>query len=263
MQNQQFTTTNTKAPNSAQSHVVVSSDTASVNVIFGDFRSIEFSGVPFNPQGAYIDNTKSAAALNILLQPINYTITVPAGQMLQTSFPSPASLTYQITGGGDFNIFWVDYPVFASGSSSSGGGGGVTTFKPLTNFYGFIGPIAGGSLTLNLGGVNNYNLNALQIFASPNTEIMGSVNNIVQITAYIGSSRAGQVIFSKYMIFPTSLSTSQTGNEYMIADLVFEEGLGFALGTNDIYLEIWDPNGHYLTQLNPGILTMNAMVSAA
>lgn len=72
------------------------------------------NNAPFVPCGVYIDNSESAAALTMIIQPLGYSITVAAGAQLLTQIPAIAGAKMQFSGDGDATAFLVDYLITGS-----------------------------------------------------------------------------------------------------------------------------------------------------
>jgi len=82
-----------------------------------DWRQFTVDNFPFAPQGIYIDNSKSTTDTTVIIQPLGYPITCPAGAILSTPFPAPNGQSAQIISPGSrptdvTNVYFVDYPVF-------------------------------------------------------------------------------------------------------------------------------------------------------
>lgn len=116
----QFSTSNYMVPSNGQTHCVAYTGTASAVPFLIDWRQFALDAQPFQPQGAFIDNSKGTVPLVIVISPINYTITVPAGTTTQTQFPAPAGMTMLVTGdpANAVSIYFVDFPVLPSGMAA-------------------------------------------------------------------------------------------------------------------------------------------------
>lgn len=116
----QFSTTNYMVPSNGQTHCVVYNGTASAVPTLIDWRQFALDAQPFQPQGVFIDNSRGTVPLVLVVQPINFTITVAAGTTSQTQFPAPAGQTMTVTGdpGNTVSMYFVDFPVLPSGMSA-------------------------------------------------------------------------------------------------------------------------------------------------
>jgi len=79
-----------------------------------DFRNVEggmIDGQPFRPSGVYIDNSQGVGALVVTIREMSYTMTCPAGGMLNLPFPAPTDLSVSISGNGQATAIFVDTPV--------------------------------------------------------------------------------------------------------------------------------------------------------
>lgn len=80
-----------------------------------DFRNLTVDSLRFTPRGAYIDNTKSANAVTLTVQPIDMQITVPAGALWAVHWPTPRQMWMLISSNSTStdvtNIYFVDYPI--------------------------------------------------------------------------------------------------------------------------------------------------------
>lgn len=111
MNSHQDTTTNYLVPAAGQTHCVSFDGVFSASAEKIDWRQYSVDNFPFNPQGVFIDNSQGAGPLVILIKPINYTVSCPAGQRLQAQFPAPNGQNMEITGNGQASLFFVDFPV--------------------------------------------------------------------------------------------------------------------------------------------------------
>lgn len=77
-----------------------------------DFRFIELDGESFTPSGVFIDNSQGTGDLVITIRGIlGYSIVCPAGARLQTQYPAPMNQQVSITGQGQADITFVNFPV--------------------------------------------------------------------------------------------------------------------------------------------------------
>lgn len=107
----QTTATNYMVPAAGNTHCVPIGGTFTATPYNVDWRQFKIDNFPFIPQGVFVDNSKGTGALVILIKPLGYTITVPAGIVGQYQFPAMASQNMDITGLGDATLFFVDFPV--------------------------------------------------------------------------------------------------------------------------------------------------------
>lgn len=116
----QFSTSNYMVPSNGQTHCVAYTGTASSTPFLIDWRQFALDAQSFQPQGAFIDNSKGTVPLVLNIMPINYTITVPAGTTTQTQFPAPSGMTMTLTGdpANPIAIYFVDFPVLPSGMAA-------------------------------------------------------------------------------------------------------------------------------------------------
>jgi hypothetical protein len=112
-------TTNLLVPSNAQTHCVRTAFTASAVPEVLNFQSFSLNNFQFNPQGGYFDNTAGTAPLVVTVSGLGFSFSIPAGRLLPVNFPSPADLTVSITGAGNVNIFWVDYPLILGASDGA------------------------------------------------------------------------------------------------------------------------------------------------
>lgn len=115
----QFSVRNYLVPSSGQTHCVEFSGVLSAQAALIDWAQFSVDSFPFIPQGVFIDNTQGTGALTITVLPLNYNIVCPAGQVLQAQFPAPINQTMQVTGNGQAQLFFVDFPVLPSGQQVS------------------------------------------------------------------------------------------------------------------------------------------------
>lgn len=268
--NSTYSTTNYLVPATGTTHLVQTSGVATSAILYGDFRAVQFSGLPFTPQGAYFDNSQGTAPLVVTIQPIGYEITIPTGSTIQSQFPAPSGLTFEITGAGNFNINWVDYPVFPSGSVVDVAGGQMNVAvtntvpvtvpavpstgsafqtqnvdKPLTCFYSNITTSV--STSINTGGVISYNLQRLQIYISSESTLAVAGELLVQANIL---NSTGPLIFSKKVYVGT---TPGSLDGLYVCDIDFGSGASFNLGINPIVITT-------NVALNAGSISVNAWV---
>jgi len=95
----------------SSTHCVRTSFTGAGTAELIDFGQFSLDNYPFNPQAAYFDNTQGTSDMIFQVIGLGFQLTIPAGAMVATNFPSPANVRVNITGTGPINIFWLDYPV--------------------------------------------------------------------------------------------------------------------------------------------------------
>ena len=103
--------TNYLVPAGGQTHYVAFSQVFTATPETFDWRQFAIDNFPFQPQGAFIDNTAGTASLIINIQPINFNVVVPAGVGAQVQFPAPNGQSMSITGLGQATVVFVDFPV--------------------------------------------------------------------------------------------------------------------------------------------------------
>ncbi len=117
--NTSFRTFNYLVPSNGTTHVYLTSLSASASPATGNFASLQFDGVPFRPQGVWIDNTNGTGEAIVTIQPIGFSIKVPAGANMAANFPSTENLKYSVTGSGNVNLFWADFPLLPTSTVST------------------------------------------------------------------------------------------------------------------------------------------------
>lgn len=111
--------TNYLIPASGQTHAVTYAGTFSATPAVIDWRQFAINNFPFQPQGLFADNTQGTAPLVITIGPIGYKVVVAAGTSAQAQFPAPNGQTASITGDGEANITFVDFPVLPGSGAVS------------------------------------------------------------------------------------------------------------------------------------------------
>ncbi len=104
-------TTNYLVPSSGKTHFVSYGGVFSATPYPIDWRQYSLNNFPFQPQGAFIDNTQGTGPLTINIQPIDFNVVVPAGVGAQVQFPAPEGQSMKITGTGQATVVFVDFPV--------------------------------------------------------------------------------------------------------------------------------------------------------
>lgn len=174
MNSNTFSTTNYMVPSSGSSHCVQISGVFSAVPFFQDWRQFQIDNFPFQPQGAFIDNTQGTEPLKITIGPIGYTVTCPAGVISQVQFPAPNGQTCNITGAGQASIYFVDFPVLPN--SGLVDVGNTVNVNLLSSQSGFNLPVL---VPLNSPGGIPYQVN--QIPQTP-TYIRGTITSATSLT---------------------------------------------------------------------------------
>ena len=106
--------TNFLVPAGGTTHGVVISGTFSATPYLVDWRQWKIDNFPFQPQGAYIDNSSGTTELTLTILPIGWKIVVPAGSQRACSFPAPngQSATIAADPANPCSVTFVDFPVF-------------------------------------------------------------------------------------------------------------------------------------------------------
>lgn len=258
-----YATRNLLVPAAGTTRCVVSSGTASANPIYVSFGNVDFEGQPFSPQAAIVDNTGSSSAVSIKILPIGYTIVVPAGVVQSVQFPAPAGLSAAITGGGNFLVYWVDYPIFPNNSVVQVSGGtvqatlapGSTVAIPQTTGTGpylqtqvpTTATLGAASITTattaTIATVVGANLRRLRISISGDASLAAAGRTTITVT-----NNAGATI-TKFSIFvPGTAGTTQAllldhldvfDASDMSADTSVTITLSTALATGQLDFQIW------------------------
>jgi hypothetical protein len=116
-----FSTTNYMVPAGGTTHAVqVQGEFSNVPYVI-DWRQYKIDNFPFQPQGVFIDNTNGTTPLNIVVGPLGWKVSCPAGEQIQTQFPAPNGQTCSITGdqNNTAQVIFVDFPVLPSGQGAS------------------------------------------------------------------------------------------------------------------------------------------------
>ena len=112
---------NYMVPASGQTHGVTFEGPVPAQPTLIDWRQYTIDNAPFQPQGVLIDNTQGTAPLIITFPVMGWTVTCPAGNQLQTSFPAANGQNCYVQGDGvnTVTMIFVDYPVLPSGTQVS------------------------------------------------------------------------------------------------------------------------------------------------
>ncbi len=109
-----------------------------------DWRQFKIDNFPFQPQGVFIDNSAGTAPLVIVIGPLNWTVSCPAGATTQAQFPAPNGQTATMTGAGQATVVFVDFPVLPAQN--------LVTIAGITNVA-ITGQPIGVSVPINDGGI--------------------------------------------------------------------------------------------------------------
>jgi hypothetical protein len=123
----QSVTRNFLVPNDGNTHCVLTSFVASSNPYLVNWITFSNDNFPFMPQGLYADNTSGTGILTITSQNTGFTIKVQIGAYIALPYPASPNDIWSITGVGQVNIYWVDYPVFPYTYQGSANGGVMIT----------------------------------------------------------------------------------------------------------------------------------------
>ena len=231
-------TTNYLVPAGGTTHGVSYTETFSAAPVVIDWRNFTINNFPFQPQGAFIDNTLGVGTLTVTVLPINYSITVGAGQSAEVQFPAPNGMTMQITGNGQATLFFVDFPVLPTGVSSGSGTQNVAiTNQPTVTIGGQPIQVTSGSNAAQFINANISNASEVSVNLPSNSsftlkKISISVSDAVAAATaqdvYLQLLYNGAVVFSRAISLPAAGGSAFGG-------LQIEEdfgGLGIALNTN-------------------------------
>jgi hypothetical protein len=249
---QQNSTTNYLVPAAGQTHAVSFEGVFSGAAQKIDWRQYAVDNFPFNPQGVFIDNSAGVAELIILIKPINYTVSCPAGQRIQAQFPAPNGQTMEITGNGQASIFFVDFPVLPNNGQVNISGtiqANIESVSPGVSFDTYIKPtpvtafyaqITGAATSASINPPDNTNLKKLilsinasaRLAASGDVPITVTLNGsqIFKMTIYLGAGNSGGDSFAE----DYQLDFSNLGLNSGAGDLVTSIGTALAGGAVDI-----------------------------
>lgn len=211
----QASTTNFLVPAEGQTHVVGVIGKPFGSPALVDWRQFAVDNFPFQPQGAYIDNTASTTAVTLSTNPAGVTITVPAGAFWAIHWPAPNGQTTTIASIGAIstdicNVWFVDYPIIPyqiSAANASGASEAVqvvswtATQDVLTNptalaqgnlpyrtqelpppvEYHYLS-LSGATVTVNVVPTQpNQNLRKLRIYVSGDAFIAAAGDNLLTV----------------------------------------------------------------------------------
>ena len=114
-------TSNYLVPAGGGTHAIPLTGVLGATPVVIDWAQYSVDNFPFQPQGVFVDNSAGAGDVVIdILTGVNgvvfWTVTVPAGAVQAVSFPAPNGQAMSITGDGEANLIFVDFPVLPSGT---------------------------------------------------------------------------------------------------------------------------------------------------
>jgi hypothetical protein len=233
-----------------------------------DWRQFTVDNFPFMPQGVIIDNTKSANPVTVLILPIGYPITCPAGAILQTPFPAPNGQTLTVESDSapdDVTVcYFVDYPVlpFLLAAQDVGGAQNVNIVSP-TPLPVILGALAQGNVPYKV-----------QESANPASTYQVQISGAA-LTAAIAPITANQNLRHLIAVFSNDAALAAPGElsvQFDVGGSVFYKetiatpitapyrinidfgGLGINCGANNI-------NATISAALSTGVLSVNAFLA--
>jgi hypothetical protein len=254
----QASTTNFMVPAAGQTHVVGVQGAPFGSPALVDWRQFNVDNFPFQPQGAYIDNTQSTTPVILATQPAGLTITVPAGAMWAVHWPAPNGQTTMISdptaiGTDVTNIWFVDYPIIPfqiSAASAAGANesvqvvswtaaqdvltnptalaqGGVpyrTQEDIATAEYHYLS-LSGATVTVNVTPTTpNQNLRKLRIYVTGDAAMAAAGDNLLTVTLN------AIAIFERKFTLPAA-APATPGQGFTVCELDMDEiGLPAAAG---------------------------------
>jgi hypothetical protein len=269
----QFYTTNYLVPSNGQTHAIVYSGQFSATPFFIDWRQFAIDVEKFQPQGVFIDNTEGTVPLVINIQPINYNVTCPAGQVIQAQFPAPNGQTCTVVGdpANTASVTFVDFPVLPSATQAqivNTVNVAVKSFDPAAVVHTDPNPLAAGNTLpyraqeyvsvaephyLTISGattsvnvvptVPSQNLRKLQISLTPNATLAAAGLNTVTATLN------GVIVFKAQFYLPAAITANPLGN-LTLCDLD-ASALGLAAGAGNLTVAV-------TTALATGAIDVNA-----
>ena len=242
-------TTNYLVPAGGATHAIPVTGVFGAEASIIDWAQYSVDNFPFQPQGAFVDNSQGAGPLVIdILTGVNgivfWTVTVPAGAVQAVSFPAPNGQASSITGDGEATIIFVDFPVLPSGTDvtvsntvsvdvvspdplpteptvNSGGVPYQNTEVPVTVTAYFNNTITGA--TTSSGDITpaaNTYLRKLILTLSGNVTLAAAGLNLITATLN------GNIVFKENVYIPAAATNA---NEYWVKILDFAK-LGLAVG---------------------------------
>jgi hypothetical protein len=259
-------TTNYLVPSSGGTHAVQIEGTLSATPVYVDWNNFSQADFPFQPQGVFIDNTDGTGEVTIGIcasvgGPSLWNVYCPAGSQVQSQFPAPNGQVAMITGDGEANLIFVDFPVLpnAGAVSITGGSVGISgqpiDVLPAVNNAGSpyqvqeIPPLASapqyasgssGTLTLTPMTTGQY-LRKLVLSISANATLASAGVTTVTVSAN------GTQIFKQSVYVPAS-ALDNAGSLWEV-NLDFTE-VGIAMGTGTLTAVLG-------TALTAGVLEAN------
>ncbi len=201
-------TTNYLVPAAGQTHAVAFNQIFSATPQVFDWRQFAIDNFPFQPQGAFIDNTAGVGPLIVNIQPLNFNVVVPAGVGSQVQFPAPNGQTISVTGDGQAVIVFVDFPVLPNAGlidigntvkiiidsvtpgvtvpvqptqSAAGGLPYLVEFSPANLVPEYV-TLSGAALTANVAPPANSNLRKLLLSVTENASLAAAGYELVTVT---------------------------------------------------------------------------------
>jgi hypothetical protein len=107
-------TTNYLVPSSGGTHAIPIAGVLSAAPVVLDWRNFNSDSFPFQPQGAYIDNSAGTGPLTLEIfagESLVWTVVVDTGYVMHANFPAPNGQVHSVTGLGQATIVFVDFPV--------------------------------------------------------------------------------------------------------------------------------------------------------
>jgi hypothetical protein len=224
-------TTNYLVPAAGLTHYVSFSQVFSATPQNFDWRQFSIDNFPFQPQGAFVDNTQGTGDLVINIQPINYNVIVPAGVGAQVQFPAPDGQSVSITGSGQATVAFVDFPVLPNAglvdigntvqvniseitsgvviptapAASAGGLPYLTQSVPSNTVCEYL-TLSGATVTASVTPPANSNLRKLLLSITDNATLTTAGYNLVSVTLN------GVTIFKENVYIPaTAIGNSLKG----------------------------------------------------
>jgi hypothetical protein len=247
-------TTNYLVPSSGGTHAVQIQGVLSAAPAYIDWTQFSSSDFPFQPQGVFIDNTEGTeeVVLGICTSvggPSLWNVYCPAGSQVQSQFPAPNGQISSLTGDGQVNLIFVDFPVLpnAGAVTITGGSVGITgqpiDTQPAVNNGGApyqvqeipplasapqYGAAASGTITLTPATTGQY-LRKLVLSISANATLASA-----GVTTLTVSANGTQVF--KQSVYVPAAALDNAGSLWEV-NLDFVE-VGIAMGTGTLTVVI-------------------------
>lgn len=240
-----YNVTNYLVPSAGQTHAVPFSGVFSATPYTIDWRNFQIDNFPFQPQGAFVDNSQGTGALIINIQPLNYNVEVPAGIVAQVQFPAPKGQVMTVTGNGQASVVFVDFPVLPSSGLTQvantvnvqivGSNNGVVIpvsipvdaqglpyqvqNTPMPALA-YSASISGSATSATITPIANTNLRKLKIALSDNATLATAGNDLLTVTLN------GVAIFSEHVYIPQTPNTGIGGYDMKLSfnDFTFSAG---------------------------------------